>query len=81
MMERLKKLSYLSWHRGTRENDLLLGRFADAYLESMTAEELIQYERLLAHADPEIYSWIAQKKPVPFSELTSLINKIRNFYS
>jgi antitoxin CptB len=81
MMERLKKLSYLSWHRGTRENDLLLGRFADACLKSMTEEELERYETLLAQPDPDIYSWIAQKKPVPFLELTSLISKIRNFYS
>jgi len=80
MMKCLKKLSYLSWHRGTRENDLLLGRFADAYLESMTHEELTQYERLLAQPDPDIYDWVVQKKPVPFPELAALIDKIRNFY-
>jgi antitoxin CptB len=80
-MERLKKLSYLSWHRGTRENDLLLGRFADACLKTMTVEDLSLYETLLAHPDPDIYDWITQKQPVPFPDLCPLIDKIRDFYS
>jgi len=80
-MERLKKLTYLSWHRGTRENDFLLGRFADACLKNLTNEDLSLYERLLAQSDPDIYDWITEKQPVPLPELRPLIDKIRAFYS
>lgn len=35
-----KKLMFRSWHRGTREMDLLLGRFADAHVPQLSAEDL-----------------------------------------
>ncbi|MEI8295453.1 MAG: succinate dehydrogenase assembly factor 2 [Alphaproteobacteria bacterium] len=80
IMKLLKKLSHLSWHRGTRENDLLLGRFADACLKDMNDEELSIYETLLAQPDPDIYDWVT-KKSVPSPELRPLVDKIRNFYA
>lgn len=39
-MNLLKKLTHQSWHRGTRENDLLLGLFADEVLPTLSREEL-----------------------------------------
>ena len=43
---RRKRLRYRSWHRGMKEMDLILGRFADRALATMTAE----HPRLLASA-------------------------------
>ena len=51
---RRKRLIFRSWHRGTREADLLLGRFADQYLERFSAAELDLYEELIGYSDPEI---------------------------
>jgi hypothetical protein len=41
---RRKKLRFRSWHRGMREMDFVLGRFADAGIDALTGDELDQYE-------------------------------------
>ena len=41
------KLRYRSWHRGTKEADIFLGRFYDKYVFKMTKEDLILYETFL----------------------------------
>ena len=38
--ERRKRLLFRCWHRGTREMDLILGRFADTNIASLTDDEL-----------------------------------------
>ncbi|MFQ5955073.1 MAG: succinate dehydrogenase assembly factor 2 [Kiloniellales bacterium] len=62
---RRKRLRFRSWHRGTREADLLLGRFADHYLDRFSDRELRQYEELIGHSDPDIYNWISDREPIP----------------
>ncbi|MBF96324.1 MAG: hypothetical protein CFH34_01217 [Alphaproteobacteria bacterium MarineAlpha9_Bin4] len=41
------KLRYRSWHRGTKEADLFLGKFFDNYINKMSQEDLIKYEEFL----------------------------------
>jgi len=65
MDARRKKLRFRSWHRGTREMDLLIGQFADRFLAAMTAAQLDRFEALLDVADPEILAWIAGRASVP----------------
>lgn len=49
---------YRSWHRGTKELDLLFGPFADARLQGYDAPALAQFEALLLAPDPDVYEWI-----------------------
>jgi antitoxin CptB len=60
-----KRLIFRSWHRGTREMDLIMGRFADLAVPRMSAAELAVYARLLEESDPDIYDWICGRMPVP----------------
>ncbi len=62
---RRRRLRFRSWHRGTREMDLLLGSFADAHLASFSAGQLDRYEALLGCNDPDLYDWIAGRAAVP----------------
>ena len=55
---RHKRLLFCSWHRGTRESDLILGRFADAYLTGFDEAQLDRYEALLDQPDPDIFDWL-----------------------
>ena len=66
--QRRDRLRFRSWHRGTREMDLLLGRFADAHLAAFSPEQLGQYEVILETGDPDLYNWIAGKEPVPIDQ-------------
>ena len=63
-----KQLIFRSWHRGTREIDLLLGKFADAHIPQFDAQQLAAYERFLNNSDPDIFNWITGHEPVPPAE-------------
>ncbi|MEM8588397.1 MAG: succinate dehydrogenase assembly factor 2 [Pseudomonadota bacterium] len=60
-----RQLTFRSWHRGTREADLLLGGFADRHLASFGWDELHSYRRLIEESDPDLYNWITGREPVP----------------
>ncbi|MBV9553126.1 MAG: succinate dehydrogenase assembly factor 2 [Alphaproteobacteria bacterium] len=62
---RRKRLLFRSWHRGTREADLILGSFADRYLGQFDAAQLDRYEALLDSPDPEIFDWIFGRAAPP----------------
>ena len=48
---RLKRLRYRAWHRGTKEADLLIGGFFDRYAAGWSAVEIDWYEALLEEQD------------------------------
>ena len=58
-----RRLRFRSWHRGTREVDLILGGFADRWIDTMDAGELQSYEALLEQNDADLYDWFTDKAP------------------
>lgn len=60
-----KRLIFRSWHRGTREMDLIMGSFADNYVKKFEAAELALYEEVLTHNDPDLYNWISGQEAAP----------------
>lgn len=62
---RRKRLRYRSWHRGTKELDLLLGGFADREIGAMAAAELDRYEALLEVPEPALYAWLTRRDTPP----------------
>ena len=62
---RRKRLLYRSWHRGTREADLLLGGFAEAHLAGFDEAQLDRYEALLECPDADLFDWIAGRAAPP----------------
>ena len=62
---RRKRLLFRSWHRGTRESDLILGRFADAHLAGFDEAQLDRYEAFLDCADADIFDWVAGRAEPP----------------
>jgi antitoxin CptB len=77
--DRRKRLLFRCWHRGTREMDLILGRFADAEIGSLADDELTELERLLEVPDPDLYAGLAGDKPLPPSYGGALFDRIRMF--
>lgn len=71
-----KRLIFRSWHRGTREMDLLMGSFADQYVAEFTQTQLAQYDQLLTNNDPDIYDWYLGRVPVPQDEDTQVLRKL-----
>lgn len=77
---RRRRAAYRAAHRGTKEMDWLLGRFAEARLESMSETELSEFEALLAAPDPELQTWIMDVSTVPDDRFAGLIRQLRAFY-
>ena len=60
-----KRLIFRSWHRGTREMDLLMGTFADAHVMGMDEVMVAEYEDLLQENDPDLYNWYSGREKAP----------------
>ncbi len=76
---RRKKLHFRSWHRGTRELDLIFGSFADAAIESLDETELDDYERLLNLQDSDLMDWLLGASPLPPEIDSPLLQRIMAF--
>ena len=71
---------YRSWHRGIREADLIMGRFADAHIGALTEAELDEYERLLEAREHDLLAWVTGQSPVPADCDTPLFRRVRDFH-
>ena len=76
---RLKRLKYQSWHRGTKEMDLIFGHFANQEMEGLSEEELQQFEALLDVLDTTAYNWICGVEATPAEFDTPLFKRICSF--
>jgi antitoxin CptB len=55
---RRRRASYRAHHRGTKEMDLLMGRYADARLPAFSSDELARFETFLGLPDPMLQGWV-----------------------
>jgi len=76
---RRRKLLFRAWHRGMREMDLIMGRFADARIEQLAAAELADFEHLMEVPDRELLAWITGEADVPPNYNTALFRRLRDF--
>lgn len=70
--DRRERLRYRSHHRGTKEMDVLLGRFAERHLNDFGVTELADFEVLLNEQDQDLYDWASGRATVP-QELRSCV--------
>lgn len=77
---RRRRAAYRAQHRGTKEMDWLLGRYADAHLSHLDGAPLEVFERLLAMPDPELQQWILAGQGYDMGEFQGLIGEIRAFH-
>jgi antitoxin CptB len=78
--ERRRKLRYRAWHRGTREMDLVLGRFADQELQAMSAADLDAFEALMEAPDPDLFSWVVGQVTVPAQSDSAMFRRLVAFH-
>jgi antitoxin CptB len=77
--DRRKRLLFRCWHRGTREMDLILGRFADSEIVELSDEELVQFEYLMDVPDPDLYAALTGNMPPSPEYANALFERIRSF--
>ncbi|HEV2335411.1 MAG TPA: succinate dehydrogenase assembly factor 2 [Stellaceae bacterium] len=76
---RKKRLLFRSWHRGTREADLILGSFAEANLAAFDGGRLDLYEALLECPDADLFDWITGRTAPPPEYDTDVIRLLLAF--
>ena len=77
---RRRKLLFRAWRRGVREIDLIVGRFADAYIDKFDDAALADFERLIEVPNAELYAWIVGDAAVPASHDTAVLRDLIAFH-
>ncbi len=77
---RRRRLRFRAWHRGTREMDLLMGRFADSELGALPEAEIDELERLMEAPDRDVFSWLTGELDLPGNYDTPVFHRIRAFH-
>ena len=77
---RRRRAAFRANHRGTKEMDWLIGRFADARVADMQPPMLAEFERLLQMPDPELHDMILYPEIAPAGEFMALIAQLRIFH-
>ena len=78
---RKKRLKFRCWHRGSREADLLLGTFADRYLEHMDAIDVVKLENIVDCDDQLIWDWLTGVADVPKGISRTMIHDLQSVLS
>jgi len=77
---RRRKLLFRSRHRGMREMDLIMGRFADNAVAALSDAELDEFERLIDVPDRELLAWVTGEAEVPCHFDTPLFRRMRDHH-
>lgn len=78
---RRRRALFRSWHRGMREMDLLMGRFADAELAKLSDVEFDDYEILIELEDRDIFGWLTGEIDIPAAYDTPVFRKLLAFHT
>lgn len=78
---RRRRLRFRAWHRGTREMDLLMGRFADSEIEALPEKEIDELEQLMEAPDRDVFSWLTGELTLPDNFDTAVFRRIQAFHS
>ena len=63
--DRLRRLKFRAWHRGTREADYMIGCFFDARHAGWDVAAINWFEALLDEDDVDIMAWALGAQDVP----------------
>ena len=77
---RRRRAAYRACHRGTKEMDWILGRYAQAALPALPLRALGLFERMLSLHDPDLQDMILHPELMPAGEFAELVAAVRVFH-
>ncbi|MGD9503227.1 MAG: succinate dehydrogenase assembly factor 2 [Methyloceanibacter sp.] len=77
---RRRRALWRATHRGSKEMDFLLGRFAAREVEAMDAAEIAAFERLIEVPDPAIEASVVAGHSLGEPDLDELVARMRRFH-
>lgn len=77
---RRRRALYRAQHRGTKELDIVIGKYAEAKLDGMPEGELVLFEQFLQVPEPDIEAAVFGRRALEQAELVPVITAIRRFH-
>jgi antitoxin CptB len=77
---RRRRAAWRAAHRGTKEMDVLLGRYADGAVPAMDDAALARFEQFLALPDPELQKWLLNPDGSAQTDFADLVHEVRAFH-
>ena len=74
---RRKRILFRATHRGTHENDLMIGGWLAPRLAGMAETELDAIEAMLELPDPDLADWLSGRRPIPPDHDSALLRRMR----
>ena len=74
---RRRRLLFRATHRGTFENDLLIGGFVRDHLDTLTEADIEALEALMELPDVDLADWLTGRRPIPPEDATPMLLRIR----
>src|SRR5215212_3468550 len=63
--DRLRRIQFRAWHRGTREADYMIGGFFDRYHATWGEAEVAWFEALIDEDDVDVMAWALGTMDIP----------------
>ena len=73
---RRRRLLFRARHRGTREADLMIGRFVARGIAAFSEAELDELEAVLEHPDVDLADWLSGRRPIPPECRTPMLDRM-----
>ena len=77
---RRRRAAYRATHRGTKEMDWVIGRYAVSVLPNLEGEALDRLERFLNLPDPDLQQWVYSPHLAAGTEFSELVAEMRRFH-
>ena len=74
---RRRRLLFRDTHRGTHENDLLIGGYVAARIATLTEADIIALEDLMEFPDTDLADWLTGRQPIPPEADSPLLRAIK----
>ena len=77
---RRRRCLFRAEHRGTKEMDWLLGKYAAAHLPEVDAAGMAFWEDLVLIPDPQLYDWIMGAQVAGDARIAEVVGAIRRLH-
>ncbi len=76
---RRRRLLFRATHRGTFENDLMIGGFVRAHLDTLTDADLDALEAVMQMPDTDLAEWLTGREAIPAEAETPMLRRMRDY--
>ena len=76
---RRRRLLFRATHRGTYENDLMVGAFVREKLATLTEADMDALEAVMEIPDTILADWLTGREPLPDHEQSPMLRRMKDF--